>query len=69
LNPEQLGAVLISHKASATILPIELVAHPGFPQMKGSKARWRDALIGGLLALAIASVLFFFLGNAFNIRW
>jgi hypothetical protein len=28
--------------------------------MKPSKARWRDILIGGLLALVIASVLFFF---------
>ena len=37
--------------------------------MKTSKARWRDVIIGGLLALVIASVLFFFLGNVFNIRW
>ena len=37
--------------------------------MKTSKARWRDVLIGGLLALVIASVLFFFLADAFNIRW
>jgi hypothetical protein len=37
--------------------------------MKTSKARWRDVLIGGLLALLIATVLFFFLANAFNIKW
>ena len=37
--------------------------------MKTSKARWRDVIIGGLLTLVIASVLFFFMGNAFNIRW
>jgi hypothetical protein len=37
--------------------------------MKTSNARWRVVIIGGLLALVIASVLFFFMGNAFNIRW
>jgi hypothetical protein len=37
--------------------------------MKTSKARWRDVLIGVLLALVIATALFFFLGVQFNIRW
>jgi hypothetical protein len=38
--------------------------------MKTSKKpRWRELLIGGLLALVIASGLFFFLASGFNIRW
>jgi hypothetical protein len=41
----------------------------GISAMKTSKARWRDVLIGGLLALVIATVLFFFLADAFNIKW